>query len=191
MPKSCCSAGAEGGGIASRDGVWDLTGAFAPGDIPAGIAGAVQQRLARLASEVVRRLQIPSLIGRSLEPGLIAAVAAVPVDAVETDLAIACRSGLVRVDGDGCSAFAHDKIRECLLAEIPASRRRRWHGAIGDAIEARDAYRGPDGNAVLAFHFARSEDRGKAIALRWRPPMMRYAATLRRPPSSIIGPRSG
>ena len=124
--------------------------------------GAATPGAARIRG--LRRLQIASLIGRSLEPGLIAAVAAVPVDAVETDLAIACRSGLVRVDGDGCFAFAHDKIRECLLAEIPASRRRRWHGAIGDAIEARDAYRGPDGNAVLAFHFARSEDRGKAIA---------------------------
>jgi DNA-binding CsgD family transcriptional regulator/tetratricopeptide (TPR) repeat protein len=153
----------EGGGLASRDGVWDLTAAFAPGNIPAGIAGAVRQRLARLASDVVRRLQIASLIGRSFEPELIAAVATVPVDAVEADLATACRSGLVRVDGEGRFAFAHDKTRECLQAEIPASRRRRWHGAIGDAIEARSAHRSPGDIAVLAFHFARSEDRGKAV----------------------------
>jgi len=154
----------EGGGIAPRDGVWDLTGAFAPRDIPAGIAGAVRQRLARLTADVVRRLQIASLIGRSFEPELIAAVAAVPVDAVEADLATVGRSGLVRVDGEGCFAFAHDKIRECLIAEIPASRRRRWHGAIGGAIEARGGHRDPDNITVLAFHFARSGDRGKALA---------------------------
>ena len=154
----------EGDGIASRDGVWDLTAAFAPGNIPAGIAGAVRQRLLRLASDVVRHLQIASLIGRSFEPELIAAVATVPVDAVDADLATACRSGLARVRGEDRFAFAHDKIRECLLAEIPASRRRRWHGAIGDAIEARGTHRGPDDIPALAFHFARSEDRGKAVA---------------------------
>ena len=154
----------EGGGIASRDGVWDLTAAFAPGNIPAGIAGAVHQRLVRFASDVVRRLQIASLIGRSFEPELIAAVATVPVDTVEANLASACRGGLVRIDGDGRFAFAHDKIRECLIAEIPASRRRRWHGEIGGAIEARGGHRGPDDIAVLAFHFARSEDSGKAVA---------------------------
>ena len=154
----------ERGGIASRGGVWELTPAFAPGNIPAGISGAVRQRLVRLASDVVWNLQIASLIGRSFEPELIAAVATTPVDAVEADLATACRSGLVRVDGEGRFAFAHDKIRGCLLAEIPASRRRRWHGAIGDAIVARGGQRGPDGIAVLAFHFARSEDRGKAVA---------------------------
>src|SRR5262249_9535171 len=139
----------EGGGIASRDGIWDLTDAFAPGDIPAGIAGAVRQRLAWLTSDVVRCLQIASLIGRSFQPELIAAVAALPVDMVEVDLATVCRSGLVRVDGEGCFAFAHDKIRECLIAEIPASRRRRWHGAIGGAIEARGGRGGPDDIAVL------------------------------------------
>jgi DNA-binding CsgD family transcriptional regulator len=154
----------EGGGIASRDGVWDLTAAFAPGSIPAGIVGAVRQRLALLASDVVRRLQIASLIGRRFEPELVAAVANVPVDVVEADLTTACRGGLVRVDAEGRFAFAHDKIRECLIAEIPASRRRRWHGAIGGAIEARGGHRGPDNIAVLAFHFARSEDRGKAAA---------------------------
>src|SRR5262249_17213793 len=85
----------EHGGVPSHAGVWDLTAVFAPGDIPAGIAGAVRQRLARLRSDVVRRLQIASLIGRNFEPELIAAVASVPVDAVETDLAAVCRSGLV------------------------------------------------------------------------------------------------
>ena len=40
----------ERGGIASRGGVWELTPAFAPGNIPAGISGAVRQRLVRLAS---------------------------------------------------------------------------------------------------------------------------------------------
>jgi DNA-binding CsgD family transcriptional regulator len=153
----------EGGGIAFRGGVWDLSAAFAPRNIPAGIAGAVQHHIARLAFDVVRHLQIASLVGRNFEPELIAAVAAVPVDAVEADLATARRSGLVRVDGDGRFAFAHDKIRECLRAEIPAGRRRRWHGAIGDAIVARGGHSGSDDIAVLAFHFARSEDRGKAV----------------------------
>src|SRR5262249_24565163 len=154
----------EGDGIAFHDGVWDLTTAFAPGDIPAGIAGAVRQRLVRLSSDVVRHLQIASLIGRSFEPEVIATVDAVPVDAVEADLMTACRSGLVRVDREGYFAFAHDKIRECLRTEIPARRRRRWHGAIGNAIEACGAQRRSDGNAVLAFHYALSEDRDKAVA---------------------------
>jgi DNA-binding CsgD family transcriptional regulator/tetratricopeptide (TPR) repeat protein len=151
----------EGGDILLKGGYWRLSPDFAPNHLPAGIIGTVRQRLARLPAEISRCLDIASLIGRTFEPELVAAVADVPVDAVEGSLMTAQRSGLVRADQAGSFSFTHDKIRECLLATIPKSRRRRWHRAIGDAIEA--SHRPPDAEdiAALAFHFPRSDDRKK------------------------------
>jgi DNA-binding CsgD family transcriptional regulator/tetratricopeptide (TPR) repeat protein len=153
----------ENSGIVARDGSWGLASEFAPCRIPAGIAGTVRQRLARLPATVVRCLEIASVIGRAFEPEVIAAVAGRPIEAVEGYLMTACRSGLVRSDGDGTFSFNHDKIRECLHTEIPRSRHRRWHRAIGGAIEARSNHVNGHDLAALAFHFARSDDREKGV----------------------------
>ena len=123
------------------------------------------------------------VVDRSFEPELIAAVATIPVDAVEADLATACRSGLVRVDGEGRFAFAHDKIRGCLLAEIPASRRRlSWREVVTAAPTASPCSPSISPAARIV---------AEPSPMRWRQPMMRYAVMLRRRRSSIIGPRYG
>jgi DNA-binding CsgD family transcriptional regulator len=146
-----------------RDGSWSLAADFTARRIPPEIAGTVRQRLARLSARIAGCLDIASLIGRSFEPEVIAAVAGIAVEDVESDLLTACQSGLIRAEDSGAFSFSHDKIRECLYAEIPASRRRRWHRAIGGAIEARSKHPNAGDLAALAFHFAHSDEREKGV----------------------------
>src|SRR5439155_5689573 len=132
--------------------------------LPPSIAGAVRQRLARLAPEVVELLRTAAIVGRAFDVALLAAVAGQEPEAVEEHLRAAARARLLRADGAEAFSFGHDKIRECLYEEVTAVRRRRLHGLIGRALETQDEPAGPQRLAELAFHFARSGDRARGAA---------------------------
>jgi DNA-binding CsgD family transcriptional regulator/tetratricopeptide (TPR) repeat protein len=116
----------------------------------------------------VELLQIAALIGRTFALSLLAAVKGVEIETVEDQLYEAVRARLVRPQSADVFTFSHDKVRECLNAEVSASRRRRWHEAIAQAIEADSNGHlgwGPERRiAELAFHYVRSGDREKGIA---------------------------
>ena len=146
--------------------------------LPASIAGAVRQRLARLAPEVVTLLRMAAIVGRTFDVTLLATVAGQEPEVVEERLREAERAQLVRADADTSFAFSHDKIRECLYGEVTTVRRRRLHGLIGHALESSAGPAGVQRLAELAFHFARSGDRarGAAHALRAAEHAMRASA---------------
>lgn len=127
--------------------------------LPPSIAGAVRQRLTRLAPEVVELLRIAAIIGRTFDITMLADVAGEDVEVVEARLRDAVQARLIRPDRDELLTFSHDKIRECLYDEVTAIRRRRLHGLIGRVFEVRPDPAGARRLAELAFHFAHSGDR--------------------------------
>ncbi len=149
----------EAGGLTQGENSWVLTPALDPDRIPPGITGAVHQRLTRLAPEVVDQLQTAAIIGRTFDVTVLAAAEQHAAESVEAGLGAAVRAKLIRADEAGTYTFQHDKIRECLYAEIAPARRQRLHEAIGRALEARGTHDNLQGLAVLAFHFVRSGDR--------------------------------
>src|SRR5713226_9432788 len=136
--------------------------------LPPSIVGALRQRFARLSAESIDDLRVAAIIGRTFDPSLLAAIQQQESEAVEERLLEAARARLVQADRERGFTFSHDKIRECLSAEVSTSRRRRLHGLIGHLLEERseqekitkDVYQ----LAELAFHFARSDDRERGIA---------------------------
>ncbi len=132
--------------------------------LPPTIASTIRARLNRLAPEVVETLRIAAVVGRTFEVSLLAEVVGQEPDAVEEQLRIAARAQLLRPASGGGFRFSHDKIRECLAADLTTFRRQRAHGLIGRTLEARaepaDAYLLAD----LAFHYGRSGDRGRGTA---------------------------
>jgi DNA-binding CsgD family transcriptional regulator/tetratricopeptide (TPR) repeat protein len=92
---------------------------------------------------------------------LLAEVQGREVEEVEELLLVGERARLVRGDQAGAFAFSHDKIRECLYAEVSTARRRRLHERVGLALEARPGRTSAQQLADLAFHFARSGDRAR------------------------------
>jgi DNA-binding CsgD family transcriptional regulator/tetratricopeptide (TPR) repeat protein len=134
--------------------------------LPPSIVAALQQRFTRLSAKSIDHLRVAAIIGRTFDLSLLATVQQQEIEAVEEYLLEAAHAHLVRTDQTGSFTFSHDKIRECLYAEVSSSRRRRLHELIGHVLEARyepEKVMSMYHLAELAFHFARSSDRDRGI----------------------------
>ena len=130
--------------------------------LPSSIVGALRQRFTRLSSDTIEHLRVAAAIGRTFEPSLLATVEDMDIEIVEASLLEATQSGLVRTEPTGLFTFTHEKIRECLYAEVSTSRRRRLHEVIGHILESRydqESTKSTYQLAELAFHFVHSGDR--------------------------------
>jgi len=139
--------------------------------LPPSIVGALRQRFARLSAQSIDHLRVAAIIGRTFDLSLLAAVQEQEVEVIEASLLEAAQARLVRTDQTGIFTFTHDKIRECLYAEVSTSRRRRLHGLIGGLLEARygqEQSMNVHQLAALAFHFVHGSDppRGVDYSLR-------------------------
>ncbi len=146
----------------SRSG-WQWRGQ--PGEmLPASIIGAVRQRLTRLPAPTLETLRSAAITGRTFEAALLAQVVEQEEEAVEEALQAAIQARLIQPGKPGVFTFSHDAIRQCLYQEVTAARRKRLHGAIGRALEARPPQAGAQRLAELAFHFSHSGDSARAVA---------------------------
>jgi predicted ATPase len=148
----------ETGTLSARAGLFTLVRKL-PNVLPSSIVGIVRERLSRLPATTVESLRIAALIGRTFDVTFLAEVLGQEAEAVEESLLAAVRAGLIQADPQDTFTFSHDKVRECLTAEVTSLRRRRLHGFIGRVLEAQADQGSAQHLADLAFHFARSGDR--------------------------------
>ena len=128
---------------------------------------AIRIRLAKLEPAVVELLRTAAIIGRTFDAVLLAQVADMDAERVETLLAAAVRTQIVRAAGDETYSFTHDMVRETLYAELGNMQRRRLHQAVGETLEILAETASPQLLADLAYHFAAagSAERGAAYAM--------------------------
>jgi len=134
--------------------------------LPPSIVGALWQRFERLSTKSIDHLRVAAIIGRTFDLSLLAAVQQQEVEAIEAGLLEGVRARLVRAEQAGTFTFTHDKIRECLYAEVSSSRRRRLHGFIGGLLEnnyGQEQTMNMHQLAMLAFHFVQSSDKARGI----------------------------
>ena len=156
----------EAGALHQGGSGWEL--GLEPGQLlPAGLVGAIRQRLTRLAPAVVELLQVAAIAGRTFAVDLLTTVTDGESEVVEDHLLTATRARLVRPEAAGGYSFVHAKVREVLATAVPATRRRRLHQAIGAALAAQADATSARDLADLAFHFVQAGDatRGVAYAL--------------------------
>src|SRR5437667_1299032 len=151
----------EEGSLALENSRWI---AIAPLEhaLPSSITGALRQRFARLSHDIIDLLRVATSIGRTFEPSLLATVEEKDIEIVEESLLVAASSGLVRTEPTGFFTFSHEKIQECLYAEVSTSRAIRLHKLIGQILESRydqEISKNVYQLAELAFHFVHSGDR--------------------------------
>jgi DNA-binding NarL/FixJ family response regulator len=144
------------------DGRWQLSRPIETA-LPSSIAGALRQRLARLPTDLVAVLRTAAISGRTFDTALLAEITGQSLEMIEEHLQEAVRARLIRLDAAGSYTFSHDKIRECLYTEVTTVRRRRLHGRIGEALEARPGGVSAQRLAELAFHFGRSGDHVRGV----------------------------
>jgi DNA-binding CsgD family transcriptional regulator len=133
----------QGGGLVLADG------------LPEGVKAVVTERLDRLSDGCRRVLEVAAVLGREfelrvlqpasgLDPGRLLGL----LEEAEAARIIAAVPG-----GLGRWRFAHALVREVLYESLPAARRMRLHGRVGEALEAVYAADPGPHLAALAHHY--------------------------------------
>jgi len=124
--------------------VFDIAGQFRKDirieeiDIPDNVRLIISRRLEGLNENEKLALAAAAVIGRSFSFRLLTEVSQTDVDELFTVLEKAQRMGIVVPSSEGPETpftFAHELVRQTLLAGISAPRRERLHAASADAIE--------------------------------------------------------
>jgi predicted ATPase/class 3 adenylate cyclase len=133
---------------------------------PGTVQDIIRARLDRLDEHVKRTAQTASVIGRGFALAVLSRVAERPTE-VPHDLDALKRLELVhetRLYPEPEYGFKHGVIQDVAYQTLLLQRRRELHGAIGHAIEELYADRLDEQAAILAYHYARSEQTDRAIA---------------------------
>ena len=106
-------------------------------DVPENVRLIIERRLERLNDDEKRVLAAAAIIGRSFSFRLLGEVSQVDVDELFTVIEKAQQMGIIVPSAEGPESpftFAHELVRQTLLAGISALRKQRLHGAVADAI---------------------------------------------------------
>ncbi|WP_282420687.1 protein kinase [Polyangium sp. 15x6] len=135
------------------------------GEVPETALGLVESRLAALVPEERRLLRVASVFGEAFWADGLAAVADEPVESVTTVLAsleareLAFRRKTSRFSGRTEYAFRHSLIQEGSYATLTERDRALAHARAGAWLLSA----GENDPKVLAEHFGRAGDAGRAI----------------------------
>lgn len=147
----------------------------ADAELPVGIEGVIRARVERADPDARKLLQIASVVGRSFERDLVAALAPEHMDVdgalatlVEMELLTIAISRstasrrVVRLAPRREYTFKHAMIQEAAYASIARKACKEIHGACVAAIERQYAGHLQDAYGMLAYHCLRAEDLEKA-----------------------------
>jgi tetratricopeptide (TPR) repeat protein len=124
-----------------------------------GVRRVIQRRLSQVPQQDYPLLQIAAVVGRQLDLPILQA--ANPSLQLEQWLTV-CNNAAVLEVRDGRWRFAHDKLREVVLDDLPAGERQALHRRVGELIEA--THPGVSEYVVaLAYHFSQGEVWEKAV----------------------------
>jgi tetratricopeptide (TPR) repeat protein len=135
-------------------------------DIPQSIHAVLQRRMDGLSPERREVLACGALVGKEFEFEVIERVLDRPQGEILDGIEAGMKSQIVRESFTGEGEryrFAHALTADVLYSGIGKTRRRLWHGRVGEALEDVYAGRLAQLNGQLAYHFERGEKWGKAL----------------------------
>jgi DNA-binding CsgD family transcriptional regulator len=151
----------EEGRLFDSNGHWRDDLRITAEDVPEGVRLVIGRRLERVSDRCRQVLSAAATAGAAVSLTLLKHVMDIDEDALLSTIEEAERIHLVAVTieaGDERLTFAHELIRQTLLAGLSLPRRRRMHVRIARALEERHAASLDEHAAELASHFAQSSD---------------------------------
>ena len=147
---------AEEGRLFDADGGFRTNLSVDELDVPEGVRLVVGQRLRRLGDDGPKVLGGAAVIGRVFSFELLQVVEEMPEDPLLDIVERAERAGLLVPVEDGSDEdrfmFAHELIRQTVLAELSTPRRRRLHARTAEALERVHAGHLSAQAATIAHH---------------------------------------
>jgi tetratricopeptide (TPR) repeat protein len=107
-------------------------------DVPENVRLVIGRRLERLDANEMRVLAAAAVIGRSFSFQLLTAICQIDVDELFTVMEKAQQMGIIVPSSEGPETpftFAHELVRQTLLAGISVPRKQQLHASVADAIE--------------------------------------------------------
>ncbi len=158
----------EEGVLVKEDGRCTVTRPVEQIPVPGTVQEVIAARLDRLRPEGKRVLQVAAVLGRQFNrQNLLAVLDGESVD-VDAELAELERRGLLHrkhLLANDDYRFGESLTQEVAYEGLLLRQRRQLHERIGDLLEAgMDGAASAERAALVAHHFARGDDRSKAIA---------------------------
>lgn len=127
--------------------------------VPYRVRDSVRARLATLSPAGQEAVRMAAVVGRELEPALLAQALDLPAAELTSALEEAIRSGLLTEQDDGLR-FAHALVRDAVYETGSRSGRAHAHRRLAEALERLEAA-DPDARiAALAHHYAEAVPAG-------------------------------
>jgi tetratricopeptide (TPR) repeat protein len=126
-----------------------------------GIQQVIQRRLSRVRDSDRALLRLAAITGRQLDLKLLAALSPATTDDQWDDWLTACTSAAVLDTMNERWQFAHDKLREGILAGLTTEQRQGLHRQVAEALQSLHADDLDDYAAIIADHY---EDAGDLTA---------------------------
>src|SRR5579859_1959563 len=129
-------------------------------EVPWNVTQSIRQRVAALPETAQDLLGAAAVVGREMPGALLLIVAAQPPAVAVAALEELDRARLLVEGTQARYQFPHDLIREVVLNDLSALRRRQWHAQVAGVLE-----QGADEAPVeqLAYHYARAGVDEKAV----------------------------
>ncbi len=171
--------------LAEEDRLFDAEGRFRSSlvigelDVPAGVRLVVGRRLQRLGEEARRVLAAAAVVGRAFSVELLEAMEEIDTDTLLDAVEDAERARLIvparDPSGEDRFIFAHELIRQTLVADLSLTRRRRLHAHAANAMERHYAASLDQHAAAISHHLLETGPAGDrerifrylAMAGRW------------------------
>jgi len=158
----------ESGALEERDGRYALSGPLPPRLVPATLQDSLMARLDQ-TSALKAVAQIGSVIGRQFSYELVAAVAGLPDDEVQTALAQLVRAELAFRRGmppHATYTFKHVLVQEAAYESLLFARRQTLHARMLEILEATRPDVVNESPELLAHHAAAAGLHEKAVRYR-------------------------
>ncbi|MFN8374446.1 MAG: protein kinase [Anaerolineae bacterium] len=123
-----------------------------------GLQAIISRRLRRVPSEAMPMLKVAAVAGRQLDLRIIREVLGADIP-LESLLSQCADAAVLEVEGT-VWRFAHSKLRDGLLNDIPAAERRDLHRQVAEITERLYEYSSRTA-AALAYHWRIAEDNVK------------------------------
>lgn len=171
----------EDGSLAKSGGRIQLTRPVSEISVPETVQEVIGARIDRLSSSAKRTVQVASVLGRQFRRDQLEQLLAGESIAVAAELEELEHRGIVHrkaVLSEEEFRFGESVTQELAYESLLVRERRALHGRIARLVEQTAGESSAERSALLAHHFARSDDRDRAIEA-----LLRAAADAERVPS--------